>query len=363
MPNKHRMKKLATKMLASGNFKSTDEGVRHARRQIAERAELDKEDVNFDFETDAKHTDFEKLDAHEDVDFKAAVKGGGNRKRKTAGASAPNSLIEQKIKRLKGDNNETAQVASPEVTKKKKKGVPLVEVKTAAVNSSKIIPSKSKKNKYFFMAHPDVLAKKKEAVTELNKDNKYVIDDEKMRLNDKKKKEKKKVVVTTAEVVKKRSGDENKKKMKKKSLWVVEECSSEDEDASPVVAQSGVQHVLDIDNIDKHFRLKKTIKKLADGTSVQVFQPEVLDDNENAAVDEKGQAEGEDEQGESSDEENSQGEENKEIEEEVNGNGSVAKEPEVRNEMMEKLNASRFRFLNELLYTQPSDKSFEYFTE
>jgi hypothetical protein len=391
MPNKHRLKKLTTKMLTSGNFKQQNDGIAHARRHIAERAELDKEEVNFDFENERGAGDFEKLEAHDDH----TSNGGGkikkdphkNNKRKGSGGGGggsstnTSSLIEAKVKRQKMINEEEAssEFIPKKKSKKEREAEKQIVAAAVSVNQAKIVPTKSKKNKYFFMAHPEVLEKKRdeilsnEAITD-----KYVIDSEKMKLNEQKKfkqlKLKKKTKGSSDPV--KEIKKKNDKKIKKNKLWIIEECESSDDDDDDSAQttpnnNNSVGLVLDIDNIDKHFRLKKTMQRLADGTVCEVFKPEVLNENDNAE-EEENETEpvymDEDESG-SEDDENVNEEEEGEVEEEkaveVKKKAVAAEKPAngARNEMMEKLNASRFRFLNELLYTQASDKSFEYFRE
>ena len=363
MPNKHRLRKIQTKLLTSGHLNNKP-GVQQALRYIAEKAELDKEDINFNFET-GKNSDFERLETHDDNTLTGGRVKQDPRRNNKRKAGPKVNLIEEKIKRQKmfEENGGTTKVikADNEVARgKKTKKISIKNPPTT--NTSKIVPTKSKKNKYFFIAHPEVLAKKKDEILANEKlKEKFVLDDEKMKLNEVKKekrKMKKLSLKSKEEATKKLSKTESIKKMKKSKIWIIEECSSESESEEVASVANNNAQILDIDNIDKHFRLKKTKQKMSDGGFVEAFMPEILNDNDNV---DKETANEEDllmSDGKRKD--------NEEEKEEIDEEKSEQKNETVsgpKNEMMEKLTASRFRYLNQLLYTQESSKSFEYFKE
>lgn len=311
MPNKHKKKKIFNKLLISGKL-DKKEHVQKSREILEAKQALDQEDIDFDYEP-SKNGDFEKLDPSEDVP----------------------------IKKTKGKKRKLPEIkVAPEAAKKPKT--------TPAANGG-ALPKKSKNNKYFFLAHPEALKKKEEILTDGDKSNKFVIDKEKMKLN--KKKLKKKAASNENGV--ETNGSKNTTKKEKKSelksknakLWAIEECSSSDENENeqtnkPVVFKAPL---IDIVDIDKSFKIKKTMKKMEDGSMVEIVCPEML-----------------------------QNEDEEEEEEEENGDNipiekedddEEVEENQSSNPLADKLKSSRFRFINEMLYTQPSQKSFEYFKE
>ena len=160
MPNKRRIAKMQTKLLASGKLKSTAKA-QNVLKYLAEKAAIDNEDVDYDYDLD-KNNDFEKL--ADDTPDKKAKNG------KKPGA----------VKRNK-------QPADDSANKKAK-----VEAKPAGKKADAVIPKKSKKNKYFFMAHPEALAKKDEIIQSAsNIKSEFVIDEEKLKLIEQEKKKKK----------------------------------------------------------------------------------------------------------------------------------------------------------------------------
>lgn len=334
MPNKHRKKKILNKLLISGKL-DKNENIQKARKILEEKIALDQEDIDFDYDP-SKNGDFEKLDPSEDK----PIKSKPPKKRK-----APPTPQQ---------NNETAPKA-----KKIKPSQPQM--------SSNPISKKSKKNKYFFMAHPEALQSKEKILADLDdsEKSKFVIDEEKLKLIKKKLKKKKPTDSETpgAKLDKKSKSDKNGKS-KKPKLWSIEVCSASEDDEKeatkkPIKASKTKMPVINIDDIDKSFKIKKTTKTLEDGSRVQVVCPEFeQEDNDDDEDDEPEDVNGRDENGNGSESEQ------EEVEEvptgEANSNGSVESSGK-SNPLVEKLKASRFRFLNEMLYSQPSEKSFEYF--
>ena len=358
MPNKRRIAKLQTKLLASGKLKSTAKA-QSVLKYLAEKAAIDNEDVDYDYDLD-KNNDFEKI-----TDDTTKVVKGAKHGKKPGG-----------VKRNK----------QPDDSGSKKAKFEAPQVKPVAKKGEAVLPKKSKKNKYFFMAHPEALDKKDALIQSAKSD--FVIDEEKFKMIEAKKKANK---GTEANGKKKKTEKKSKDSksngrkppshlFKNNNLWHFEPCSSSDEEDNNG-NQPTEGGILDIDNIDKGFEIKKFIEKLEDGTTVEVFKPVPIandngkhtkrngdeSDDEEDGNEEEEEEEVEDQEGaeESSDDPDEEEEEQeepetdiKETSQETNGNGSSSS---VRSMMMEKLKASRFRYLNELLYTQPSAKSYELF--
>lgn len=339
MPNKHKNKKLKTKLLISGKL-NKKENVIDTYNYLAQKSQQEQEDINFDYEND-KNTDFEKLEPDDD-----------NTKGKKHLKGARPSL---KRKLLPG---------STESTKKAK----ITASQTPSTNSP-ALPKKSKKNKYFFLAHPDELDKKEDILSSKGDaaKNKFVIDEEKLKLNLKKQK---KAKPTNSVDDQNESGsiesiDKKSKKQKKSdNLWSIEQCSDEektdDQVEQPVKLSKTKKKsqkipILNIEDLDKSFKINKSVKRLEDGTLVEVFKPDILDDEDDDDDDENDEEEDEDD-------ENQQEDQSDEDETTQHPTEDENKNDDNFNDLNDKLKASRFRYLNEMLYTQPSDKSFEYFT-
>ena len=72
MPNKRKFAKLREKMLISGQL-NDDKAVQAARRYMAQKAEMDNEDINFDFDVD-KNKDLERLEDADDDEKRQKTK-------------------------------------------------------------------------------------------------------------------------------------------------------------------------------------------------------------------------------------------------------------------------------------------------
>lgn len=331
MPNKRKFSKLATKLLISGKL-NKKESVQETLKYLAKKAEIDNEDIDFDFEN--VKNDFGKLEEGDDDTRKLKTKTRKPKKR----PAEDSSLADKKEAKM------------PKLSE---------TVSNKSNSSSDIIPKKSKKNKYFFVAHPEEIKKKQDILkAEEGTKTKFVIDKEKIKLN--------KIKKLKAKKMESAAGDKNEIKNKKKSetvgkkglkkgknkIWVIENCSSSDEEESKekFTDNESSEKALNIENIDKSFKLKKTIEKLEDGSVIEVFKPEYIEEddasNDNSEEEDENENESKQASEPSKDEKKDKGKKN----------GST-----VKNIMTEKLLASRFRYLNEMLYTQPSSESFDYF--
>ena len=343
MPNKRKMSKLATKMLISGKLNSNKD-VQSTVKYLQKKAEIDNEGINFDFEDD--RNDFGKLEEHDD-DTRTLKRAPKKRKQ------APSENIAE---------NDTAKIP--------KQDIPPIE--GIVKKNSSVMPKKSQKNKYFFVAHPEALKKKKEifANQDSSKISKFIIDKEKIKLNEvkmlKNLKKKKKNVNGDEKKSEKNGKTSGKKQIKKgnNKIWSIQECSessSAESDSDQVKAKprkepgsSNALHAFELNDIDKNFSIKKTLEKQTDGSFIEVIKPEFQ------------QAEDSGDDAENASENASQS--SNESEEESDGEGEDVKTAPKKKEkgkpanpMMEKLKASRFRYLNELLYTHSSSYSFDFF--
>ena len=319
MPNKHKFSKLKTKLLAKGKM-SENKNVQSTMKYIEEKALIDNEDINYDF--DEKKCGFERLPDEDECNKKIKkMQKAPPKKRK---------LIEEET----GDTGNKKQAKTvPEQTKKAGE-----------------LPKKSKKNKYFFMAHPEKL-KDNALIQETSANTNFVIDQEKMKLNELKKKAKKIVDKTDKSVSK--TANKSLKPLDN-NVWQIEECDSDEADENQIKHEpTTTSQCLDFKSFEKNFKIKKVIEKMDDGTLVEVYKPEMDDsDAENSELDEENEAEPDEDHAE------------EEVVEEPEAKPKKEPNPNnasVRNQMLEKLQSSRFRYINELLYTQPSDKSFKYF--
>lgn len=316
MPNKHKKKKLFNKLLVSGKL-NNKENVQNSRKYLENKLAIDQEGIDFDYEPPSGDGDFEKLDPSEDT---------------------PTSKKPKKAKKRAAAAPLTTTIA----TKK-----PKPAAQKPAVASGNGLPKKSKHNKYFFLAHPDALNKKEEILAGVD-EKKFVIDEEKLKIN---KKKKKKPVISSQLESKSRPKPENKPGKKPASLWAIEECSSSDEAETNAANNEAAGPIIDLDDVDKSFKIKKVIKKLEDGSRIEVICPELV-----------GRDEDEDDDDGNGDDTN---------ENDIATQDQCDKEDEKKEDVVaaaaasdpfaDKLKSSRFRFINEMLYTQPSQKSFEYF--
>jgi hypothetical protein len=366
MPNKKRISKLKTKLLLSGKLNATA-GVQQAMRYIAEKTELDKEDIDFDFEKSALKAGLGQLEAHDDDSkSKNKLKKDPHKKNKRKSDNAPPSLIDEKIKRQKMLPDQSDFILSAPNKNSNKKS-----------EATSVLSKKSKKNKYFFMAHPEVLNKKDEILSDEKLKDKFVIDDEKLKLNEIKKKKNMLKKLKEKELEEKKDKQvKSGKKQKKNDLWVLEECNSEPEqeleEAEPKKTakkkknKASEELILDLDDIGRNFKLKKNIERLPDGTCVEVFKPQYISSSKQNQEEEESEEEDQElvqfEKLGESDDQHEEAEDNAEPEQEKTSENNIKSDKNVKkNYLKEKMAASRFRYLNELLYTQPSSKSFEYF--
>ncbi len=200
--------------------------------------------------------------------------------------------------------------------------------------------NKVKKNKYFFLAHPEY--KSKVDVTTIGE--KFVVDKEKV--------EKIKSLIKANEPNGKSSNGSKTKKYDKKadgysSIWQIERCdSSEDDDESSTKSETEKKKKMKKKKaefdlmLNENLNIQKQSETLDDGTLVETIrmiaddEPDLSEPDDMKPVKKK------------------QKKTNKPEKAQKTSNQSDA---EVQ------LQSSRFRFLNELLYTKPSDDSFEYF--
>lgn len=308
MPNKHKNAKLRTKLLLSGKLNKKKE-VQNTLKYLSEKDAIEKEDIDFDFEKQSN--DFGKLDDGDD---------DSNR-----------------IKNPKKRKNPI----NPEQDAKKKKLNKNLE-KTKNSKPDDLIPKKSKKNKYFFIAHPEALDKKDEIIS-IDKKQKFIIDNKKIEKSLEKKEKRQKMV--QPKVIEKQSNDEK--------LWNIQECSSNEEEEKILdikekkKKKKSKDFILDITDIDKNFKIKKSIKRLEDGSTVEVYAPEIQQHIE----------ESEEEESDKEDLKMAQLSENEENDQDKNASSDCL----FISQAADKLKSSRFRYLNQLLYSQDSSKSFEFF--
>jgi ribosomal RNA-processing protein 8 len=249
-------------------------------------------------------------------------------------------LIEKSQEGLKSDDDKNEENDEQQAT-------PVESAVKISTNNKKqdVINKKSKKNKYFFIAHPD----KKEKVKNLDElGGKFVLEKEIVE-----KLPQKTLTETTKTKETQKYTDTNKNN---KSLWIIEPCtSSEDEqdkkkDLKPKKRKAKPN--IDLNNV-KFERVKEILE---DGTVVETYkaiEEEELEEVKKPKKDEIKTTISDNEQKDEDDEKESQDDE---IEDK-------SKQTEPLNPLMEKLNASRFRYLNEMLYKNTSNENFSYFKE
>ena len=320
MPNKKKFAKLKLNALRKGKLSDNQE-IQTTMKFIKDKQTNDNEDINFDF--DEKKAGFAKL-ADEDSCDKQIRK----------------SMLAEAKKRK-------SKLELESIAKKQKKVTPVVEQKPESTKPG-IVPKNSKKNKYFFMAHPDKLKKHSDEISTLSNSTNFVLDEEKLKMNEILKKNKT-IMKNNGTLDKNEPVKKNDKKTKKSNnLWMVEECSSNDEaefENTPKIGNTKNfdAQILDFDDLDKKLKVKKVRKRQPDGTSIEIYEHESVIDKPDYEQDEI--------ESDANDEENPE---------------SVA-EPkkeaskESTNPLKEKLKSAQFRYLNELLYKQPSHESYKYF--
>jgi hypothetical protein len=311
MPNKRKLAKLRTKLLVSGKL-NENKNVKETFKQLEKKAQIDNEGINYDYEKDL-NKDFERINEGERV----------NKKNMKLNMAKPFGFTSNKKRKAEDENT---QVVKTKKQKIKNDSKPIVKLDS--------LPKNSKKNKYFFMAHPEML-KDKETIS---KGTEFVIDEEKMKLNELKKKKKIVKQDLKSTDVKKEKKIKNKLKTKSNNLWVIDECGSSDEDNVAAINEEGQSaKMLNLSSVEKNFVIKESFEKLEDGTVIKVFKPEMVEGSDN--------------------------EEDEPVISEENEKEFTKNEQaeQSKNPLMEKLQSSRFRYLNELYYTHSSNKSFEYF--
>lgn len=306
MPNKHKKQKLINKLLISGKL-DKKENVKKSREYLAKKIAIDQEGIDFDCDLD-KNGEFEKLDPSED--------------------KSDNKKAAEMPKKRKLPPSQTMQIQAPE------------KVNSTSQAQNMSVPKKSKNNKYFFLAHPEALGKKDTILNDQSK-KKFVIDEEKIKLNKKKKKLPNKNAASANE---EKASKGETKKIESANLWSIEECSESESDEATRNEKSITtkNYCINID-VDKSFKIKKMLKKLEDGSVVEEFVPEFVQEVSEEEDEETG-------------EKMQENEENGDVENEDGKDDRIGENP-----LMDKLKSSRFRYLNEMLYSQPSQKSLEYF--
>jgi len=229
-----------------------------------------------------------------------------------------------------------------------------------------IVPKNSKKNKYFFMAHPEQLEKHAKSIEEISASTKFVIDEAKLKLNETLKKKKDIMKKNgTLETVKNDSTNNNTG-MIKKGLWESGWCDSDDSqipDNSDKFNENTITHeILDFSELDSKVKVKKRKERKSDGSFIEVFSHERIGNK----ITEESDKDQEKEKKQNVKEKDTNKKEIKNATQDSNcltaDKNNFEKAPEIkRNQMMDQLKSSRFRYLNELLYTQESDKSLKYF--
>lgn len=314
MPNKHKLAKLRNKLLSSGKLK-TNKDVKETMKQLQKKAQIDNEGIDYEFEK-AGSKNFEKLEDSEK----------NNRKFQKLNKAKPFGFDSKNNKKRKLVSNQEASVS-----KKQKPNDSSTEL--AKPTALENLPKKCKKNKYFLMAHPE-LAKTNEKNSNVGN---IIVDREKMNLNKLKiikKKISKKTIPSNKKFKKKKLMN-----LKSNNLWLIDECSSSDE-VEHKVDDDIEPRELDLSNIEKNFMIKETMERLDDGTVIKVFKPVLIEDSD---------------ANEESEEESNE----KSVKKEYTQVEEIQKSE--HNPLIDKLKSSRFRYLNELFYTHPSEKSFEYF--
>lgn len=326
MPNKKKVSKLFTNALAKGKLSSLPQ-VKDALRIMSEKKARDTEDIDFNFD-ESKVRGFDKLSG-EDAQDKRMRKSlfSGDKKRKSQAEIETDKKRE--AKRQKKASNLAKAAAQPNA-------------------GDAIVPKSSKKNKYFFMAHPDKLEKHKtEEIEAISTSTNFIIDKEKIQLNEAKLKKKQSQLKKNGTTVE--QSPSNGKKAKKNdgvSKVTRPKITAADMKNSPVI---------DFSELGKQkFKFKTSQEEGPDGIMVSVLsfgcEDKVAADGAESGSDNRSEV------GEEDEEEAVQ--EDEEIIEDLKED---RKEPTKRNQMLDKLQASRFRYLNEMLYTQQSGESFKYF--
>jgi len=350
MPNKRRTAKLATKMLISGKMKSNKD-VQETMKFIKQKQQEDKEDINFDvIESFGKSlpTKIPKL-----------------KKRKAAKQTDEMEQSSAKKAKIEGNSSEKEQKSS------NSNALPKKSIKQFLCRSlqrskdfNKFYIFKGQKNKYYFIAHPEELKKKNKILVDQD-ESKFIIDSEKIKLNEVKKSKNMKLKKNgKSEEKSSKAKDANaagKKSLKKgkNKIWTIEACSSESEtsDQETSTLQANNKTIsLELNDIDKSFKIKKSLEKQKDGSFIEVIRPEFFkDDDDEEEEDDDNEASDNQSEPEIEDQEESHANKKSKVETSKNGTSSNS------NPLMEKLKSSRFRYLNELLYTHPSAYSFEFF--
>ena len=192
-------------------------------------------------------------------------------------------------------------------------------------NGNNNISKKNKKNKYFLLAHPEMKEKIK------SDNHQFVINKE--------------IVKKKFLVEKPQSNGKNKTHVQSAgddeiaSLWRIEPCTDDEEEKEDKKSKKKKRKLNPIE--DLKFETKKEV--LEDGTVVETY----------SAVEEKDESE---------EDESQKDVKKKKKKDKIENNENAKTKPQAEKSEAEiKLQSSRFRYLNELLYTKKSDESYGYF--
>jgi hypothetical protein len=335
MPNKRKLSKLFTNALAKGKLADLPQ-VKEAMKMMNEKRARDTEDIDFNFD-ESKVRGFDKLTG-EDAQDKRMRKSMFSEGKKRKSQAEIDAVSKRDAKRQKKAANQAA-------TQKKDQG-------------AVIVPKSSKKNKYFFLAHPDKLEKHKtEEIQAISTSTNFVMDKEKIEL----------AAIKKKKSLMKQNGNKKGAEMETKCESAKKPSKDDEktvENKRPKITSADYKNtpVLDFSELGKtKFKFKTVMEEGPDGTMISVtkFAGDDDGDDDKSNANDKGS---EDEAVEQSDSED--GEEGSQDNEEPKENDRTDKKKEKTgavSQMVDKLQASRFRYLNEMLYTQESNESFKYF--
>jgi hypothetical protein len=336
MPNKHKFNKILTKNLISGKLDSKDY-VKDTMSYLIKKAARDNEGIDFGFDEN-KNTDLDRLDPNDD-DVKRQKNAKGTKKE-----LKPFGYI--KPQKSNKNNEEKKEVVSKDF---------IVNVDKSSSTTKKTIPKKSKKNKYFFIAHPDAIKNKDDLLNDSNKDE-FILDPD--RIEEAKQKGKRKLDDKAAT-----NGAKKLKKLKNKSdnneNGSHQQLDDDKKDKKTTKKEKKIpndvkkQMALSLENIGKNFKIKKTKIRQPDGSLVVEYRPEIvnLEDNEDDNPDDNDSDHSNEDTSEPimledinndsdcisvNENETQQGDEVK--------SDTAKSNPSMRDKMLEKLQSSRFRY-------------------
>jgi hypothetical protein len=229
-------------------------------------------------------------------------------------------------------NNESAGILPTTEQPEQLQQQPVSRKKTKDQQATGNLDKKIKKNKYFFLAHPEF--KNKVDITSIGEN--FVVEKEKV--------EKISGLKTNNSVENGKKKSEKIKPAQKKigysTIWTIERCdSSEDEEDDNGTAKKKKKANVDNEEAHKNLKFQKKYETLADGTVVETI--DMVKSDESASETES--------------------RDDKPVEKKQKKLKSDKKQNVKQSEAEVQLQSSRFRYLNELLYTKPSEDSFEYF--